>query len=92
MISYPLQHFFYSRPKTRFILAFTGFSLILFFLWIYLGKYYLNSVAFTTKQFLDLLGYQTTLSYSPTTHFIYKGAMVGLEGTDLENFNIVPFL
>ena len=92
MLVETLQHFCYSRPKTWFILAFIISSIILFFLWIHLGTYYLNSVAFTTKLFLDLLGYQTTLLYTPTPHFIYKDVVVGLEGTDLVNFNIVPFL
>ncbi len=87
-----VSHFFSVRPKTRFLVGFLVFSILFFLLWTQVGRYYLIGVAVIAKFFLGFLGYDVVLSLDDPITFLYGGNIIGLEGAELVNFSLVPFL
>ncbi len=75
------------------LFRFIFFSLVIFLLWIYLGKLYLFVLAYVSKYLLLAMGYNlklVTTGESPV--FIYNGAEIGMKGAHLSNFNILPLV
>lgn len=75
-----------------FACRFFLFSALFFAIWIYIGRYYLISVAHISKLFLGFMGYDASLSVN---HYIILNSSYGefdVTGAELINYNIVPFL
>lgn len=84
--------FFHSESKIYFLARFLVYSVLFFFLWTFIGKYYLISLAFVSKIFLGFMGYNAKLVFNHEIYFICRGAQVGLTNAELVNYNIIPFL
>lgn len=87
-----LSTFFQSKSIFYFIGRFLLFSLVLFVVWVYVGRYYLMGVAGVSKVVAGLMGYDATLVVDHTIYFVCRGAQIGLTDTELANYNMVPFL
>lgn len=87
-----IKRFFQSASILCFIGRFLMFSLLLFVIWIYIGKYYLISLAYVSKTLVGVMGYDAVLVINEEIYFLCRGAQIGLTGTELVNYNIVPFL
>jgi len=75
------------------LLRFFVFSIVIFLVWIFLGKLYLFVLAYTSKYLLMAMGYKVLLVTSgESPYFVYKGVEIGMKGTHLSNFNIVPLI
>ena len=76
-----------------FFLRFIAFSILVFLIWIFLGKLYLFAIAYASKYLLIAMGYKVTLvTTGDSPYFIYKGIEIGMRDAHLANFNIVPLV
>jgi hypothetical protein len=80
------------NDKYVFIGKFLLFSTILFFIWVFLGRYYLIFLASVATPFLHLMGYAVDLVVGDQIMFTYLGAQMGLTHAELTNYNIIPFI
>ena len=80
------------KIKTLF-LRFIAFSIVIFLIWIFLGKLYLYALAYASKYLLLAMGYNVSLiTTGDNPYFIYKGIEIGMKDAHLANFNIVPLV
>ena len=78
------------KIKTLF-LRFIAFSILIFLIWIFIGKLYLYALAYASKYVLLVLGYDISLvTTGDSPYFVYKGIEIGMRDAHLANFNIVP--
>jgi hypothetical protein len=87
-----IKRFFQSASVLYFIGRFLLFSLLLFVVWIYVGRYYLVSLAQVSKTLVGVMGYDAVLVINEEIYFLCRGAQIGLTDTELVNYNMVPFL
>jgi hypothetical protein len=80
------------KDKINFLVKFLILTLVLFLIWIPVGKVYLLVLAWASKAVLWVMGYQVTLITEGSPVFIYHGAAVGMEDAHLANFNIIPLV
>lgn len=80
------------KDKFVFIAKFLFFSVILFILWIFIGRYYLILLANVSKFILSFMGYNATLVVNENIMFTCMGAEMGLTHSYLTNYNIIPFI
>lgn len=80
------------KKRYKLLFRFLIFSFVFFIIWIRLGEMYLFLIAYTSNYLLQLMGYNITLAADGIPYFIYRGIRIGMEGSQLGNFNIVPFL
>ena len=80
------------KDKVNFLVKFLILTLVLFLIWIPVGKVYLLVLAWASKAVLWVMGYQVTLIIEGSPVFIYHGAAVGMKDAHLANFNIVPLV
>lgn len=80
------------RIKTLF-LRFIAISFVIFFIWIFVGKFYLFGLAYASKYLLLAMGYDVSLvTAGDSPFFVYKGIEIGMKDAHLANFNIVPLV
>jgi hypothetical protein len=80
------------KIKTLF-LRFIAFSVVIFLIWIFLGKLYLFALAYASKYLLLAMGYKVLLvTTGDSPYFVYKGIEIGMKDAHLANFNIVPLV
>lgn len=80
------------RDRLVFVCKFLVFSIILFSLWIFLGRFYLIFLAYTCTPLLHLMGYMVELFIGDQIVFLYLGAQLGITHAELTNYNIIPFI
>jgi hypothetical protein len=80
------------KDKVNFLVKFLILTLVLFLIWIPVGKIYLLLLAWASKAVLWVMGYQVTLITEGSPVFIYHGVAVGMKDAHLANFNIVPLV
>ena len=80
------------KDKFNFLIKFLILTIVLFIIWILLGKVYLLLLAWVSKYVLLVMGYHVTLVTNGAPVFIYHGAAVGMENAHLANFNIIPLV
>ena len=80
------------KDKINFLVKFLILTLVLFLIWIPVGKVYLLVLAWASKAVLWVMGYQVTLIMDGSPIFIYHGVEVGMKDAHLANFNIVPLV
>ncbi len=80
------------KDRLLFVGKFLVFSLILFSLWIFLGRFYLIFLAYTSIPLLHLMGYMVELLIGDQIVFLYLGAELGITHAELTNYNIIPFI
>ena len=80
------------KDKINFLVRFLVLTIVLFIIWIPLGKIYLLLLAGVSKYVLLVMGYHVTLITEGSPVFIYRGVVVGMEDAHLANFNIIPLV
>jgi len=80
------------KDKVNFLVRFLVLTIVLFIIWIPVGKIYLLLLAWVSKYVLLIMGYPVTLIMEGSPVFIYQGAAVGMEDAHLANFNIIPLV
>lgn len=67
--------------------------MVIFLIWIFIGKFYLLIIAYSSKYILIAMGYKVLLITTGDSPFlVYKGVEMGMKGSHLSNFNIVPLV
>jgi len=80
------------KDRLLFVGKFLFFSLILFSLWMFLGRFYLILLAYACTPFLHLIGYFVELLIGDQIVFLYLGSEIGITHAELTNYNIIPFI
>ena len=82
------------KDKINFLVKFLILTLVLFIIWIPVGKVYLLVLAWVSKYVLLVMGYNAGLVVENgfPMLFIYYGHVAVLDNAHLMNFNIIPFV
>jgi fatty acid desaturase len=82
------------KDKINFLVKFLILTLVLFLIWIPVGKVYLLLLAWVSKYVLLIMGYNAGLvvpNGAPML-FVYYGHVAVLDNAHLMNFNIIPLV
>jgi len=81
------------KDKINFLVRFLVLTIVLFIIWIPLGKIYLLLLAGVSKYVLLVMGYHATLSVDGAPAFICRGYLIGMEEyAHLVNYNSIPLV
>ena len=81
------------KDKINFLVKFLILTLVLFLIWIPVGKVYLLVLAWASKAVLWVMGYHATMSVDGAPIFVCRGFMIGMEEyAHLVNYNIIPLI
>ncbi len=82
------------KDKFNFLVKFLVLTIVLFIIWIPLGKIYLLLLAWVSKYVLLIMGYNAGLVVDNGVPmlFVYYGRMAVLDNAHLMNFNIIPLV
>jgi len=82
------------KDKVNFLVKFLVLTIVLFIIWIPLGKVYLLLLACVSKYVLLVMGYNAGLvvENGAPMLFVYYGQVAVLDNAHLMNFNIIPLV
>jgi len=81
------------KDKINFLVKFLILTLVLFLIWIPVGKVYLLVLAWVSKYVLLVMGYHTTPYAADAPAFVCRGFMIGMEEyAHLVNYNSIPLV
>ncbi|MEA1895537.1 MAG: hypothetical protein U9N36_10140 [Euryarchaeota archaeon] len=81
------------KDKVNFLVKFLILTIVLFIIWIPLGKVYLLLLAGVSKYMLLVMGYHTTPYAADAPAFVCRGYLIGMEEyAHLVNYNSIPFV
>ena len=81
------------KDKVNFLIKFLVLTIVLFIIWIPLGKVYLLLLAVVSKAVLWVMGYHATLSMDGVPAFVCRGYLIGMEEyAHLVNYNSIPLV
>jgi len=81
------------KDKVNFLVKFLILTLVLFLIWIPVGKVYLLVLAWVSKYVLLVMGYHTTPYAADAPAFVCRGFMIGMEEyAHLVNYNSIPLV
>lgn len=82
------------KDKINFLVKFLILTLVLFLIWIPVGKVYLLVLVWVSKYVLLIMGYNAGLVVENGVPmlFVYYGPVAVLDNAHLMNFNIIPLV
>ena len=80
------------KNKISFIIRFLVLTIVLYIIWIPLGKGYLLILAWISQYLLWVIGYHVELVVNGMPYFIYNDMIIDMENTHLSNFTLVPLV
>ena len=82
------------KDKINFLVKFLILTLVLFLIWIPVGKVYLLLLAWVSKAVLLIMGYNAGLviENGAPMLFVYYGHVAVMDNAHLMNFNIIPLV
>ena len=82
------------KGKINFLVKFLILTLVLFLIWIPVGKVYLLVLAWASKYVLLIMGYDAGLviENGAPMLFVYYGHVAVMDNAHLMNFNIIPLV
>lgn len=82
------------KDKVNFLVKFLILTIVLFIIWIPLGKIYLLLLVWVSKYVLLVMGYNAGLVVENGVPmlFVYYGHVAVLDNAHLMNFNIIPLV
>ncbi|MCK5108217.1 MAG: hypothetical protein KAR25_00855 [Methanosarcinales archaeon] len=82
------------KDKINFLVKFLILTVVLFLVWIPVGKVYLLLLAWTSKAVLLIMGYNAGLVIENGVPmlFVYYGHVAVMDNAHLMNFNIIPLV
>ncbi|PXF60594.1 MAG: hypothetical protein C4B59_08730 [Candidatus Methanogaster sp.] len=81
------------KDKVNFLIKFLILTIVLFIIWIPLGKIYLLLLAGVSKYVLLVIGYHATPYVADAPAFICRGYLIGMEEyAHLVNYNSIPLV
>jgi len=82
------------KDKVNFLVKFLILTIVLFIIWIPVGKIYLLLLAWVSKYVLLVMGYNAGLVVENGVPmlFVYYGHVAVLNNAHLMNFNIIPLV
>ncbi len=80
------------KKKITFFIRFLTYTVVLYIIWIPVGKGYLLLIAWVSKYVLWFMGYHVELVLDGIPYFICNESIIDMKDTHLSNFTIVPLV